>query len=377
MVAVISILPDKLQLLSLPRSSLRHAAFGLLKNVFAPRNPSVFFNVTENSFEVSIVACIDTVTRDFPSLLACPGLVVCPDTFRALQIEDDVGQDNSGKRINQLAGPLARAGISIFYISTYQTDFVLVKERRLPLVVSTLHTHDFQFVDLEADLSLSPSVALVHPQPHAATDGAGEAAGEAAGVVVTDAADATHAADTAGGLAAKDHVLAEMRDLDKMLTHCGSLRVIGLSRDFESEWALGLLQVFLADEPDSARQPFLSFTSTVDGISLVADAHVLDMLPAGHAVNSAALVSHMSPDSGSPSDCMGDEQQAGLCCIQVDLTHCGLDRFGIVFSMSDPLVTAGLNLLYLSTYKTANLLVDMRDLDQVLQILEMQRPPTD
>lgn len=34
--------------------------------------------------------------------------------------------DASGKRISDLSEPLAQAKFSIFYMSTYQTDFVLV-----------------------------------------------------------------------------------------------------------------------------------------------------------------------------------------------------------------------------------------------------------
>lgn len=37
--------------------------------------------------------------------------------------------DSSGKRISDLSGPLAQNKFSIFYMSTYQTDFVLVRTR--------------------------------------------------------------------------------------------------------------------------------------------------------------------------------------------------------------------------------------------------------
>jgi hypothetical protein len=39
--------------------------------------------------------------------------------------------ETSGKRINDISAPLAQASISIFYLSTYHTDFLFVKERRL------------------------------------------------------------------------------------------------------------------------------------------------------------------------------------------------------------------------------------------------------
>ena len=35
----------------------------------------------------------------------------------------------SGKRINDLTAPLANANISIFYLSTYQTDFIFVSRK--------------------------------------------------------------------------------------------------------------------------------------------------------------------------------------------------------------------------------------------------------
>ena len=41
--------------------------------------------------------------------------------------------------VNLLSGPLAQAGISIFYISTNQSDFVLVPESRLHDAVNSLN----------------------------------------------------------------------------------------------------------------------------------------------------------------------------------------------------------------------------------------------
>ena len=46
-----------------------------------------------------------------------------------------------------------------------------------------------------------------------------------------------------------------------------------------------------------------------------------------------------------------------LRCIQVDLSTFGLDTYGLVYSMSNPLVDHGVNLLCLSTFRTANVLV--------------------
>lgn len=49
--------------------------------------------------------------------------------------------------------------------------------------------------------------------------------------------------------------------------------------------------------------------------------------------------------------------QTPLRCIQVDLSTFGLDTYGLVYSMSNPLVESDINLLCLSTFRTANVLV--------------------
>lgn len=43
--------------------------------------------------------------------------------------------------------PLASAGIAIFAISTFDTDYVLVKESRLPAAVAALRQHGHQVLD--------------------------------------------------------------------------------------------------------------------------------------------------------------------------------------------------------------------------------------
>lgn len=83
------------------------------------------------------------------------------DSYRVLQVDDEGGQgkicakrkysftqiigvyvsivDSSGKRISDLSGPLAQGKFSIFYMSTYQTDFVLVNLYKLHKSVILIH----------------------------------------------------------------------------------------------------------------------------------------------------------------------------------------------------------------------------------------------
>lgn len=61
-----------------------------------------------------------------PTSMVCISLVSLPGSHRV---------DNSGTRVNELSGPLATAGISIFYQSSYMCDFIFVCFLRFPVAL--------------------------------------------------------------------------------------------------------------------------------------------------------------------------------------------------------------------------------------------------
>lgn len=74
--------------------------------------------------------------------------IVCPQSnvpegtkadvgWRCLEVEGPLSLSESGI-IASFAGPLAHAGISIFVVSTFDTDYVLVKENDLEKTVFVL-----------------------------------------------------------------------------------------------------------------------------------------------------------------------------------------------------------------------------------------------
>ena len=150
-----------------------------------------------------------------------------------------------------MAEPLALAGISIFYVSTYQTDYILVKEHRMPLVIDTLTRHGFQFMELES------FVISLNPQ-----------------------SDTNNSINSNPNMVQKQHVLADMRMLKKVIPET-RLRLVGLTRDFENEWTLVLLRIMLTSNHDeeATQSHFFSFTSSSDGISLIVEAGFLDLFP--------------------------------------------------------------------------------------------------
>ncbi|KAH9927257.1 uncharacterized protein B0H18DRAFT_1084778 [Fomitopsis serialis] len=92
---------------------------------------------------------------------------VSSDRWSVLQIDshsDSLG-DNSGARVRELSAPLAAAGISILYQSSYMSDFIFVKSARLSQVMSLLATAGFDLysdnpANLTAQLSTFASPLL-------------------------------------------------------------------------------------------------------------------------------------------------------------------------------------------------------------------------
>ena len=121
------------------------------------RNVQLTLSVLEDSFSVcrlvpdaAIPRWVPTkglvsITRTTDELsIVCPSRVV-PDTvqterdFRVLKIEGPFDFSLTGILL-AVIGPLAEVGISIFAVSTYDTDYVLVKRKDLKQAVSVLCT---------------------------------------------------------------------------------------------------------------------------------------------------------------------------------------------------------------------------------------------
>jgi len=86
-----------------------------------------FVSVTRTADELSVVCAADAV----------PANVRCEAGWRALAVEGPLDFGVTGI-LASIAAPLAEAGISIFAISTFDTDYVLVKAERLGDAVEAL-----------------------------------------------------------------------------------------------------------------------------------------------------------------------------------------------------------------------------------------------
>jgi hypothetical protein len=86
-----------------------------------------FFSITRTADELSVVCRQDAV----------PEGVVCEPGWRGLRVAGTVPFSAVGV-LAALAAPLAEAGISIFAVSTFDTDYLLVKAEALEAAVAML-----------------------------------------------------------------------------------------------------------------------------------------------------------------------------------------------------------------------------------------------
>uniref|UniRef100_A0A2K5LQ72 Cytosolic arginine sensor for mTORC1 subunit 2 n=2 Tax=Cercopithecinae TaxID=9528 RepID=A0A2K5LQ72_CERAT len=99
-----------------------------------------FFSLTETPEDYTII--VDE--EGFLELPSSEHLSVADATWLALNVVSGGGSFSSSQPIGvtkiakSVIAPLADQNISVFMLSTYQTDFILVRERDLPFVTHTL-----------------------------------------------------------------------------------------------------------------------------------------------------------------------------------------------------------------------------------------------
>jgi hypothetical protein len=116
-----------------------------------------FLNLSITPVEVSVICPRRLVQKYFQPLMdqldrlnssLRSRLDVSDNDYIAMQV---LGQGlEAGKRVLELTSPLAMAGISIFFISTYFSDYIIVPLHSKESVVSALENRGFQFENANA-----------------------------------------------------------------------------------------------------------------------------------------------------------------------------------------------------------------------------------
>ena len=86
-----------------------------------------FYSITKTADELSIV-CLEK---------SVPGYARSEKEWRAIKIEGELDFSQTGI-LSSIAVPLAEAKISIFAVSTFNTDYILVKKNKLEKAIDIL-----------------------------------------------------------------------------------------------------------------------------------------------------------------------------------------------------------------------------------------------
>jgi hypothetical protein len=97
--------------------------------------PSPFLTVSRTAHELSITTLQSAV----------PAGVACERDYRAVRVRGPLPLNLIGI-LAAIADPLAAAGLSIFAISTYDTDYVLLKTRDLDVALKVLEQAGHQII---------------------------------------------------------------------------------------------------------------------------------------------------------------------------------------------------------------------------------------
>ncbi|GJJ71020.1 hypothetical protein EMPS_03370 [Entomortierella parvispora] len=442
----VSLLPDRLRLLRFPREDLELCSHAILKHILfrdyshshrdRQEEEEPLFSYIDNSLEISIFGDAEALVKDFPKDL-CPGLEISASIYRALQVDNDDTFNSS--RICTIVEPLAKAGVSVFYMSTYQTDLLFVQESRLPVVFTTLSSHGLHVAQDEEEISTPPDTPIpdqvrfkknasheedpsecqqhreqalhqhqdrVHNTAHH-KDRFTELALMTPPESMDSSGDEGHMAGL-GEVIISHHAVKQLVPLDifaaqrrrqgsetRPLVSQGKmddyddnkpspttttafelrqqavrtlpenyLRCVGLNTDLEGghqPWILKIIKILFYNDKvkeeavTSGRGPshdaprFFSFTATSECVSMITDTYILDEF--------------------EEHELFMDMDTCPLRLIQLDLHRFGLDKFGIIHSVARPLTEAGIELLYLSTFSTANILVAEHRLSDAERIL--------
>ncbi|KAI0082384.1 hypothetical protein K474DRAFT_1681303 [Panus rudis PR-1116 ss-1] len=184
----ISLLPVSLSIVHIPRSRIHSLCHPLIRQLLLPK--PTFLNLTCNEIELSIFAehCylsdFESVARKDARRLKVRGRVphakldrpakrsredwepieFSAEKWNVLQIDSHSSTiDNSSARIHELSAPLAAAGISILYQSSYMSDFIFVKEYRLAEVMSLLASAGFDLYSSDPQHLTSQLSTLTSP----------------------------------------------------------------------------------------------------------------------------------------------------------------------------------------------------------------------
>jgi hypothetical protein len=105
---------------------------------------SGFYSITRTKDELSVVAVqTDSVSED----------IICSRDWRIFKVAGPMDLSLVGI-ISEISGTLRNKDIPVFVISTFDTDYILVKQKDLDCAISALHEKGHNLAAEERDMEL-------------------------------------------------------------------------------------------------------------------------------------------------------------------------------------------------------------------------------
>ncbi|KAL7839930.1 hypothetical protein SRHO_G00265880 [Serrasalmus rhombeus] len=322
------ILDHRLRVTSISKSGLQNYTHPLIKLIFLrDRTRCKFFSLTETPENYTVV--LDE--EGFKELQPSEHLQVECSTWLPLNVISNGNTSSSSQAVGvtkiakSVIAPLAEQHVSVFMLSTYQTDFILVREKDLSVVIHTLAEEFNIFREVDGE-----SVPV-------------------------------HSQDTCNGLQ-RNGKEAPHCTVHPVMIPKNQFCVMSLDPDTLPGIATTLIDVlFYSNSPkedaavadDLECIKFFSF-SLIDGyVSLVMDTEAQRQFPADLLfTSSSGELWRMVRIGGQPL---------------------GFDECGIVAQISQPLADSDISAYYISTFSFDHALVPEEDIVSVTDMLQDQR----
>ncbi|XP_056384651.1 cytosolic arginine sensor for mTORC1 subunit 1 isoform X1 [Hyla sarda] len=317
----LQLLEHRVRVTSIDKSGLWFYTHPIVKLLFLRhRTRCKFFSLTETPEDYTLMldeeGFADLYLAELPQ---SDFLHVAENTWRVLNVLSNGIQTGGVTKIaKSVIAPLAEHNVSVLMLSTYQTDYILVREDDLPIVFQTLVG--------ELTIYKEENGELVRLSLGEATNGL------------------------------KTRSLFHLT-LHPVQSPANRFCILTLDRDNLQSISTILLDVLFYSQTsheDSASQSCESFRffafSLIDGyISIVMDTETQKKFPTDLLLTSSS--------------------RELWCMVRIGGQPLGFDECGIVAQIAGPLATADISAYYVSTFNFDHALVPEEDIDSVIKLL--------
>lgn len=142
--AKLVMLPAKFCLASLKKADYPSCTQAILRCVFFPKREDSFFSFTEAEEEISLI--MDSESGKDLKSAEC-NILIEDDHWRSVKRHEKLSLDEVGV-VHAISRPLSEAGVSLLYLSTYCSSFIMVREDRFQDSLTILRNQGFDvYVD--------------------------------------------------------------------------------------------------------------------------------------------------------------------------------------------------------------------------------------